>query len=77
MNPYELIMKIDQKMKTDSKFATKFNKLVGELNRKPGLQQEILRIAQIQNEAQRQKALSRLPEDVKQSVQEMFDLLMK
>ena len=77
MNPYEIIMKIDQKMKTDSKFATKFNKLVGELNRKPGLQQEILRIAQIQNEAQRQKALSRLPEDVKQSVQEMFDLLMK
>ena len=46
MNPYELIMKIDQKMKTDSKFATKFNKLVGELNRKPGLQQEILRIAE-------------------------------
>ena len=77
MNPYELIMKIDQKMKTDSKFATKFNKLVGELNRKPGLQQEILRIAQIQNEAQRQKALSSLPEDVKHSVQEMFDLLMK
>ena len=77
MNPYELIMKVDQKMKTDPRFATKFNKLVDELNRRPALQQEIMRIAQIQNEAQRQKALNKLPDDVKQSVKEMIDLLMK
>ena len=51
--------------------------LVDELNRRPALQQEIMRIAQIQNEAQRQKALNKLPDDVKQSVKEMFDLLMK
>ena len=28
MNPYELIMKIDRKMKQDPNFAQKFNKLV-------------------------------------------------
>lgn len=75
MNPYELIMKIDRKMKSDPGFANKFNKLVMELNRAPGLQQEIMRIAQIQDEKTRQKALSKLPENIKQSVTEMFKLL--
>ena len=75
MNPYELVMKIDRKMKEDPAFARKFNNLVTELNRVPGLQQEIMRIAQIQDEKKRQKALNRLPDNIKQSVSEMFKLL--
>ena len=75
MNPYELIMKIDKKMKEDPVFANKFSRLVGELNRTPGLQQEILRIAQIKDESKRQKALNNLPDNIKQSVAEMFRLL--
>lgn len=75
MNPYELIMKIDRKMKEDPVFANKFNRLVSELNRTPGLQQEIMRIAQIKDESKRQRALNNLPDNVKQSVVEMFKLL--
>lgn len=75
MNPYELIMKIDRKMKEDPVFANKFNRLVGELNRTPGLQQEIMRIAQIKDEARRKRALNNLPENIKQSVADMFKLL--
>lgn len=75
MNPYELIMKIDRKMKEDPAFANKFNRLVAELNRTPGLQQEIMRIAQIKDESKRQRALNNLPDNVKQSVSEMFKLL--
>ena len=75
MNPYELTMKIDKKTKQDPVFANKFNRLVGELNRTPGLQQEILRIAQIKDESKRQKALNNLPDNIKQSVAEMFRLL--
>ena len=75
MNPYELIMKIDRKMKQDPNFANRFNKLVAELNRTPGLQQEVMRIAQIQDEKKRKKALENLPDNIKQSVAEMFRLL--
>ena len=75
MNPYELIMKIDRKMKQDPNFAQKFNKLVAEFNRTPGLQQKVMRIAQIQDERKRKIALQNLPENIKQSVAEMFRLL--
>ena len=75
MNPYELIMKIDRKMKQDPNFAQKFNKLVAEFNRTPGLQQQVMRIAQIQDERNRKIALQNLPENIKQSVAEMFRLL--
>ena len=75
MNPYELIMKIDRKMKEDPVFFFYFNRLVAELNRTPGLQQEIMRIAQIKDESKRQRALNNLPDNVKQSVAEMFKLL--
>ena len=75
MNPYELIMKIDRKMREDPAFANKFNRLLAELNRTPGLQQQIMRIAQIKDEATRQRALNNLPENIKQSVAEMFKLL--
>lgn len=75
MNPYELIMKIDRKMKQDPNFAQKFNKLVAEFNRTPGLQQQVMRIAQIQDERKRKIALQNLPENIQQSVAEMFRLL--
>ena len=75
MSPYELIMKIDRKMREDPVFANKFNRLVAELNRAPGLQQEIMRIAQMKDEATRQRALNNLPDNIKQSVKEMFRLL--
>ena len=75
MNPYELIMKIDRKMKQDPNFAQKFNKLVAEFNRTPGLQQQVMRIAQIQDERKRKISLQNLPENIKQSVAEMFRLL--
>ena len=68
MNPYELIMKIDRKMKQDPNFAQEFN-------RTPGLQQQVMRIAQIQDERKRKIALQNLPENIKQSVAEMFRLL--
>ena len=75
MNPYELIMKIDRKMKQDPNFANRFNKLVAEFNRTPGLQQEVMRIAQIQDEKKRKKALENHPDNIKQSVADMFRLL--
>ena len=68
-------MKIDRKMKQDPNFAQKFNKLVAEFNRTPGLQQQVMRIAQIQDERKRKIALQNLPENIKQSVAEMFRLL--
>ena len=49
MNGYELIRKLQSKMQ-DHNFAQKFNRLAQELNSIPGLQQEIMRIAQITNE---------------------------
>ena len=75
MNPYELIMKIDRKMKQYPNFAQKFNKLVAEFNITPGLQQQVMRRAQIQDERKRKIALQNLPENIKQSVAEMFRLL--
>ena len=74
MNGYELIRKLQSKMQ-DPNFAKKFNRLAQELNSIPGLQQEIMRIAQITNERERQKAIKRLPDNVKNSVAELIQLL--
>lgn len=74
MTPYELIMLIQRRMK-DPAFAQRFNVLVNELNTVPGLQQEVMRIAQINDEKKRQKAIDRLPSRVKKTVSEMFQLL--
>lgn len=74
MNAYELIRKLQTKMQ-DPTFSRKFNKLANDLNKTPGLQQEIMRIAQINNENERNKAIARLPEQVKQSVNELLKLL--
>lgn len=74
MNGYELIMKIQQKMQ-DPSFAKKFNDMVTELNGIPGLQQEVMKIAQIQDEKKRQKAIDRLPDKSKKSVKEILNLI--
>lgn len=74
MNGYELIRKIQAKMQ-DPIFSRKFNALAQELNSIPGLQQEIMRIAQLSNEKDRKKAMAKLPEDVKKSVAELFQML--
>lgn len=75
MNPYELIMMIQQRMNQDPNFAARFNRLTNELNNIPGLQQEVLKILQINDPKKRQKAIDRLPSKVKKTVKEMFDLL--
>ena len=73
-NPYELIAKIQQRMQ-DPVFAAQFNSLIQKLNSIPGLQQEVMRIAKIDNPSQRQKAINRLPPKVKSTVEEMIRLL--
>lgn len=75
MNPYELIMMIQQRMNNDPTFAAKFTALTNELNNIPGLQQEVMKIAQINDDKKRQKAIDRLPSKVKNTVREMFSLL--
>jgi len=74
MNGYELVMKIKSKMK-DPVFAEKFNKLVAELNTIPGLQNEVMKIAQINDDKKRNRAIDRLPGKAKNIVQEVFKLL--
>ncbi|MDD6794861.1 MAG: hypothetical protein PUE01_05560 [Clostridiaceae bacterium] len=74
MNGYELIMTIQNRMK-DPIFAQKFNALAAELNNIPGLQQEVLRIAQISDDKKRKKAIDKLPVKAKEIVQQMFYLL--
>ena len=39
MNPYELIVKVQQRMQQDPAFAQKFAQLTQDLNNIPGLQQ--------------------------------------
>lgn len=74
MNGYELIMTIQNRMK-DPIFAQQFNALVNELNNIPGLQQEVMKIAQITDEKKRRKAIDKLPVRAKNIVQQIFTLL--
>lgn len=74
MNAYDLIMKIQHKMQ-DPAFAARFNNLAQELNSIPGLQQEVMRIAQLDSEKKRQKAIDKLPERAKKSVKEMLSII--
>lgn len=75
MNPYQLIVKVQQKIQNDPNFANRFNDAVGKLNKVPGLQNKVLQIAQITNDVQRQKELDKLPKEVKKSVEEILKLL--
>ena len=74
MNSYNLVMKLQAKMQ-DPNFAARFNKLVGEFNSIPGMQEEVMKIAQIQDEKRREKALAKLPTRVKNLVRELYSLL--
>lgn len=74
MNGYELIMTIQRKMQ-DPNFASRFNNLTAEFNKIPGMQQEVMRIVQIQDEHSRQKAMDKLPSKVKKLVKEMMSLI--
>lgn len=74
MNPYELITKIKEKMK-DPNFATRFNNASNVVNNIPGLQQEIMRIAQINDPKAQDAAIERLPREAKKAVQEIINLL--
>ena len=69
----EVINRIQRKLQTDPSFAKRFNVLVKKLNSIPGLQQEVIRIAKIDNPRIRQKAIDQLPEDVKNIVKEVVD----
>ena len=75
MNPYELIIKVQQEMQQDPGFANKFNKAVSELNKVPGLQQRVLQIAQLNEESQREDAMDKLPKDAKHAVKRLLSLL--
>lgn len=74
MNGYELIMTIQRKMQ-DPAFARRFNSITEEFNNVPGMQQEVMRIVQIQDEHSRQKAMDKLPSKVKKLVKEMINLI--
>ncbi|MEG0308643.1 MAG: hypothetical protein RR891_06890 [Clostridium sp.] len=74
MNAYELVMKIKQKM-NDPVFATKFNNASDVINRIPGLQQEIIKIAQIKDEKSQNEAIARLPKEAKEAVKDILYLL--
>lgn len=73
MDGMEVINRIQRKLQTDTSFAKRFNVLVKKLNSIPGLQQEVIRIAKIDNPRIRQKAIDQLPEDVKNIVKEIVD----
>ena len=75
MNPFQLIMSVQQKMQQDQTFANKFNKAVAELSNVPGLQQQVMRIAQINDEIQRQQVIDKLPKDAKNAVKGLLELL--
>lgn len=74
MNSYNLIMRLQAKMQ-DPRFAERFNRIVSEFNSIPGVQQEVMRIAQIQDEKKRERALSKLPDRVKVLVRDVVALL--
>lgn len=75
MNPFQLIMMVQQKMQQDPNFANRFNQAVSELNKIPGLQQKVIQIAQLNTEAQRQDAMDKLPKDAKHVVKKILALL--
>lgn len=74
MNAFELIRKIQMKM-NDPAFAAKFNNASGIINNTPGLQQEIMRIAQLSSERDQAAAIARLPKQAREAVQEIVNLL--
>ena len=75
MNPYELIMMVQQRMQKDPVFAQRFNAIINNLNSIPGLQQEVIKIININDPRKRQKAVDRLPSQAKHYVDELIKLI--
>lgn len=75
MNPYQIIMQIQQRMQMDPWFAQRFNELIGQLNTMPGLQEEVMRIIKINDPKKRQKAIDKLPKKAKSIVEDMLSLI--
>jgi hypothetical protein len=75
MNPFQLIMNVQQRMQQDPEFARRFNKAMYDLNSIPGLQQQAMQLAQISDDKQREKAMDKLPKDAKRQVKEILSLL--
>lgn len=75
MNLITLIRKIQDKINTDPAFAAKFQQASNVVSNMPGLQQEVLRIAQIQDEKAQQQAIDRLPQQAKDAVRELISML--
>ncbi|MDD6770379.1 hypothetical protein [Inconstantimicrobium porci] len=74
MNPFELVNLIQSKMQNPV-FARQFNNLISQLESIPGLKQEVMRIASINDERKRQRAIERLPDQAKAIVGQIFALL--
>ena len=74
MNPFELVNLIQSKMQNPV-FARQFNNLISQLESIPGLKQEVMRIASINDERKRQRAIERLPNQAKAIVGQIFALL--
>ena len=74
MNPFELVNLIQSKMQNPV-FARQFNNLISQLESIPGLKQEVMRIASINGERKRQRAIERLPDQAKAIVGQIFALL--
>ncbi|WP_244835291.1 hypothetical protein [Clostridium sp. BJN0001] len=77
MNGYQLISKLQTKLKQDPEFAMKFNRTVNQLKNVPGLQMKILKIAQLRTEQERQRAINTLPKNARNAVYELLELLEK
>lgn len=75
MNFYEMIMNIQNRMNNDPQFAQRFNNIINTLNSIPGLQQEVMRISQISDDKKRKKAMDKLPDQAKQAVNDMYQLI--
>ncbi|AGF56573.1 hypothetical protein [Clostridium saccharoperbutylacetonicum] len=75
MNPYQLIIAVQQRMQQDPNFANKFNQAIIELNKIPGLQQKVVQIAQLNTEAKRQEAMDKLPKDARNAVAKILSIL--
>lgn len=75
MNAYEVIAQIQRRIAQDPRFAQRFNILVQELNKIPGLQQEVIKIAKIDDPNKRQRAIDKLPSKAKDIVNEIMNLI--
>lgn len=75
MNPYQLIIAVQQRMQQDPNFANKFNQAIIDLNKIPGLQQKVVQIAQLKTEAKRQEAMDKLPKDARNAVTKILSIL--